>query len=72
MTIKEERAAGLDALKEIGTGGILYVVEVLNGYFRPVETFRCHALEDADRVYQGLIEHHHPAFVNKYAIVPLK
>ena len=72
MTIKEERAAELDKLKEIGNGSVVYMVERLDSCFRPIETFRCCTIEAAEMVYEKLLEHNRPAFVNKYAVVPMK
>lgn len=71
MTIKEERAAGLDALKEIGTGSILYVVEWLNGSFDPIATFRYETEEEAAKKYAEILKYEYPAFVRRYAIVPM-
>ena len=69
MTIKQERAAALDHLKDNGIGRVLYRVEVLNASFLPSETFTFDTIKEAENKYAALLGEHFPAFIQKYAVV---
>ena len=68
-TIKESRDFALDWLKN-GFGLPLYVVEILNDSFIPIDRLIFENPKDAIETYNKLEKTTPPAFLRKYARIP--
>ena len=69
MKEKEIRAAQLDALKDASPYSVKYVVEIMNGAFKPFKRFTFSTMEDAMRKYDELEPVYYGGFLGRYAMV---
>lgn len=72
MSLKEIRKTQLKALLfNPAVGTVKFVVEELNDSFLPVQTWEFDTQQGAEDQYNALAKYKAPAFLRKYAKVPM-